>query len=173
MRIYVEPVRPRPRLWILGHGKVAEVLCAVGAIAGLDVIVDDPLAAREQHPSAMQIFAEDMDYRELAPCAADYVVVATQHKGDHQSITRCLQSPVSYVALIASRKRSRLVLHYLREAGFDDSDLARVRAPAGLDLGAETPEEIALSVLGEIIMLRHKADGVPRSRKTSRMENQA
>lgn len=170
MRVYVEPVRPRPRLWILGHGKVAETLCAVGTVAGLDVIVDDPMADREHYPSAQQLFADDMDYRQLEPGAADYVVVATQHKGDHQSITRCLHSPVPYIALIASRKRSQLVLDYLRSEGFSESDLARVRAPAGLDLGAETPEEIALSVLSEIIMLRHKADGAPRSRKTSRME---
>ena len=172
MRVYVEPVQPRPRLWILGHGKVAEVLCAVGVIAGFDVTVDDPMADCERYPAATQLFADDLDYRQLEPGAGDYVVVATQHKGDHQSMIRCLRSPVRYIALIASRKRSRLVLDYLRKQGFGESDLARVRAPAGLDLGAKTPEEIALSVLSEIIMLRRKADGVPRSQKTSLMENQ-
>jgi xanthine dehydrogenase accessory factor len=173
MRVYVESVRPRPRLWILGHGKVAEVLCAVGAIAGLDVVVDDPMADPDRYPSATQLLADDLDYSELEPSAADYVVVATQHKGDHQSITRCLRSPVRYIALIASRKRSRLVLDYLGAEGFSESDLARVRAPAGLDLGAETAAEIALSVLGEIVMLRHNADGVPRSLKASQVETHA
>lgn len=172
MRVYVEPVWPRPRLWILGHGKVAEVLCAVGVIAGFDVTVDDPMADCERYPAATQLFADDLDYGQLQPDAGDYVVVATQHKGDHQSIVRCLHSSVPYVALIASRKRSRLVLEHLREQGFGESDLARVRAPAGLDLGAKTPEEIALSVLSEIIMLRRKANGAPRSLKTRLMENQ-
>ncbi|MDE2167281.1 MAG: XdhC family protein [Alphaproteobacteria bacterium] len=173
MRVYVEAVRPRPRLWLLGHGKVAEVLCMTGAIAGFDVFVDDPMADREHYPAAIRILAGDQDYRELNPTARDYVVVATQHKGNHQSIARCLRSPVSYIALIASRKRSRLVLDYLRTEGFGDSELARVRAPAGLDLGAETPEEIALSVLSEIVMLRRGADGVPRSRKASETSNHA
>lgn len=173
MRVYVEPVRPRPRLWILGHGEMAEVLCTTGAIAGFDVIVDDPMANRRRYPAAVQILGDDLEYRNLEPDARDYVVVATQHKGDHQSIVRCLRSPVSYIALIASRKRSRLVLDYLRTEGFDESELCRVRAPAGLDLGAETPEEIALSVLSEIVMLRHDADGAPRSRRASQTENDA
>lgn len=167
MRVYVEPVRPRPRLWILGHGKVVEVLCMTGAMAGFDVIVDDPMADREHYPAAIQILAGDL------ATARDYAVVATQHKGDHQSIAQCLRSPVSYIALIASRKRSRLVLDYLRAKGFGESELARVRAPAGLDLGAETPEEIALSVLSKIVMLRRGADGVPRSRKASQTETHA
>ena len=63
--------------------------------------------------------------------------------------------------MIASRKRSRLVLDFLREQGFTEADLARVHAPAGLDLGARTPEEIALSVLGEIVMLRRGGSGRP------------
>ncbi len=108
------------------------------------------------------MFVEDFDYRRLDPHVNDCVVVATQHKGDHESMARCLRSPAPYIGLIASRKRSKLVIDYLREQGFDDTQLARVYAPAGLDLGARTPEEIALSVLSEIVMLRHKATGAPR-----------
>ena len=172
MRVYVESVRPRPRLWILGYGEVTEALCTIGAIVGFDVIVDDPMADREHFSAAIEVFANDLDYGELKPSAGDYVVVATPHKGDHQSITRCLRSPASYVALIASRKRSRLVLDYLREEGFSESELARIRAPAGLDLGAETPEEIALAVPGEIVILRHKG-GMLRSRTSRQAENAA
>jgi xanthine dehydrogenase accessory factor len=162
MRVFIEPFRPKPRLWLLGHGKVAETLCAIGATIGFEVIVDDPMADRAHYPQATALFVEDLDYRRLDPHANDYVVVATQHKGDHESMARCLRSPVPYIALIASRKRSKLVIDYLREQGFDETQLARVYAPAGLDLGARTPEEIALSVLSEIVMLRHKASGAPR-----------
>ncbi len=162
MRVFIEPFRPKPRLWLLGHGKVAETLCAIGATIGFEVVVDDPMADRAHFPQATALFVEDLDYRCLEPHANDCVVVATQHKGDHGSMTRCLRSPVPYIALIASRKRSKLVIDYLREQGFDDTQLARVYAPAGLDLGARTPEEIALSVLSEIVMLRHKASGAPR-----------
>ena len=81
--------------------------------------------------------------------------------GDHVSAVRALRSPAGLIAVIASRKRSRLVLEFLREQGFTEADLARVHAPAGLDLGARTPEEIALSVLGEIVMLRRGGSGRP------------
>jgi xanthine dehydrogenase accessory factor len=154
MRVYVEPVLPKPRLWILGHGRVAESLCAMGAMMDLEVVVDDPLANGERYPAASLLLTEDLAYDQLQPGAEDYVVVATQHKGDHQSMERCLRSPVRYIALIASRKRSKLVLDYVREQGFSEKDLARIYAPAGLDFHARTPDEIALSVLSEIVMLR-------------------
>lgn len=172
MRVFVEPFRPKPRLWILGHGKVSETLCAIGATIGFEVVVDDPMADSAHYPQAVRLLAEDFDYRRLDPQAEDCVVVATQHKGDHRSMARCLRSPVPYIALIASRKRSKLVIDYLREQGFDEAELARVYAPAGLDLGARTPEEIALSVLSEIVMLRHHASGAPRREERAPLERQ-
>jgi xanthine dehydrogenase accessory factor len=72
-------------------------------------------------------------------------------------MARCLRSQVHYIALIASRKRSSLVLDYLRSEGFGEDDLAKVYAPAGLDFHARTPEEIALSTLSEIVVLRRGA----------------
>ncbi|HXS39478.1 MAG TPA: XdhC family protein [Stellaceae bacterium] len=170
MRVFVEPVHPKPCLWILGHGKVSETLCAIGTTIGFEVVVDDPMADRGHYPQAARLLTDDFDYSRLAPQAEDCVVVATQHKGDHESMARCLRSPVAYIALIASRKRSKLVLDYLREQGFSETELARVYAPAGLDLGARTPEEIALSVLSEMVMLRHKASGAPRREEMAREE---
>ena len=154
MRVYVEPVLPKPQLWILGHGQVAESLCAIGAMMGFEVVVDDPVAERQRHPAASRLLTDDLTYKQLAPGPDDYVVVATQHKGDHQSMERCLRSPVRYIALIASQKRSKLVLDYLRRQGFGDDALAKVYAPAGLDLQARTADEIALATLSEIVMLR-------------------
>jgi xanthine dehydrogenase accessory factor len=122
--------------------------CADGRLLGFRVIVNDPIVDREHYPAAARLITDDIDYRQLQPAAGDYVVIATQHKGDHESLKQALGSPAGYIALIASRKRSRLVLDYLREAGFDAAALERVMAPAGLDLGARTPEEIALCVSG-------------------------
>lgn len=161
MRVFVEPVLPKPALWILGHGRIAESLCAVGAELGFEVIVDDTMADRTRYPAAAQLLTEDLDYSQLTPGASDYVVIATQHKGDHQSMQIALRSEVRYLGLIASRKRSKLVLDYLRGAGVNAADLKRVHAPAGLDLGAETPEEIALSVLSQIVLLRRGGSGRP------------
>ncbi len=160
MRVYIEPVIPKPALWVLGHGRVAESLCAIGSEIGLDVIVDDPMADREHYPGAAELLTEDLDYSQLKPRPADFVVVATQHKGDHEFMQRALRSSTPYLGLIASKKRSKLVLDYLREQGFGERDFARIHAPAGLDLGARTPEEIALSVLCEIVQLRRGGSAV-------------
>jgi xanthine dehydrogenase accessory factor len=160
MRVYVEPVLPRPRLWIMGHGRVAECLCELGDMLGMDVIVNDPAVDRARYPKAERLITDDPDYEQLTPSADDYVVIATQHKGDHDSMRRALTSDGGYIALIASRKRSRLVLDFLRREGFGDEDLGRVMAPSGLDLGARTPEEIALCVASEIVLVRRGGTGM-------------
>ncbi len=162
MRVFVEPVLPKPALWLLGHGRIAESLCLMGAELGFEVIVDDTLADRARYPAAARLLTDDLDYSQLTPRASDYVVIATQHKGDHQSMQTALRSEVRYLGLIASRKRARLVLDYLRQCGIGEPELARVHAPAGLDLGAQTPEEIALSVLTEIVQLRRGGTARPR-----------
>jgi len=154
MRVYVEPVIPRPRLWILGHGRVAECLCHLGALMSFDVVVDDIMAVPDRYPDASRVISDDSDYSALAPASSDFVVIATQHRGDHESLRRLLATDTAYIALIASHKRTGLVIDYLREAGFQPDDIARIRAPAGIELGARTAEEIALSVIGEIVMVR-------------------
>ena len=162
MRVFVEPVLPRPALWILGHGRVAECLSRFGSTLGFRVVVNDtPAPDPARYPDAEEIIGDDYDYERLTPNAEDAVVIATQHKGDHISAVRALRSPARYIAIIASRKRSGLVLDYLREQGFGEEEIARIRAPAGLDLGARTPEEIALSVVSEIVMLRRGGSGGP------------
>ena len=160
MKVYVEPVLPEPALWIMGHGRVAESLCIMGDLLGYRVIVNDLGASWEKFPNAKQVITDDLDYSQLTPNPKDYVVIATQHKGDHESIKRALDCDAGYIALIASRKRSRLVLDYLREENFSEDEIARVVAPSGLDLGPRTPEEIALCILSEITLLRRQGTGL-------------
>ncbi len=160
MRVYVEPVLPSPTLWIMGHGRVAECLCLMGDLLGLKVVVNDPGVESEQYPNATRLISDDLDYAQLQPGRGDFVVIATQHKGDHESMKRALSSPANYIALIASRKRSRLVLDYLRHEGFGEQEIDRVMAPSGLDLGARTPEEIALCVISEIVLVRRGGSGL-------------
>ncbi|WP_198164923.1 XdhC family protein [Rhodoplanes sp. Z2-YC6860] len=154
MRVYVEPVIPRPTLWILGHGRVAECLCHLGALLSFDVVVDDVMASADRYPDASRVIADDSDYKALTPASSDFVVIATQHRGDHESLRRLLKNDVGTIALIASRKRTGLVIDYLRDAGFQQSDIDRIRAPAGIELRARTAEEIALSVISEVVLLR-------------------
>lgn len=171
MRVYVEPVLARSTLWIMGHGRVAECLCSMGDMLGLDVVVNDPVVDREHYPAASRLVTNDPDYVELMPQRDDFVVIATQHKGDHESMKQALASQAAYIALIASRKRSRLVLDYLRDEGFSEDDLARVMAPSGIDLGARTPEEIALCVISEIVLVRRGGTGL-RMRDKLRAEKE-
>ena len=169
MRVYIEPSLPKPSVWIMGHGAVAEQICHLADLMGFSVIVNDSMAARDKFPDAMQIINDDIDYSQLCPKSDDFVVIATQHKGDHESMSRALSSDARYIALIASRKRSRLVLDYLRDKQVPDADIARVMAPCGLDIGARSPAEIALSVVSEIVMVRRQASGV-RMRDTLHQE---
>jgi xanthine dehydrogenase accessory factor len=117
------------------------------------------MATRDKFAQASQLITDDIDYSELNPQPGDFVVIATQHKGDHESISRALKSDAQYIALIASRKRSRLVMDYLRSKHFSEDDISRVMAPCGIDLGARTPAEIALSVISEIVLVRRGASG--------------
>jgi xanthine dehydrogenase accessory factor len=160
MRVYIEPVLANPTLWIMGHGRIAECLCLMGDLLGLKVVVNDPGVVRDKYPSASELITDDLDYDALTPAEHDFVVIATQHKGDHESIKKALQSQAGYIALIASRKRSRLVLDYLRQEGFEEVQINRVMAPSGLDLGARTAEEIALCIISEIVLTRRKGSGM-------------
>ena len=160
MKVYIEPVLPEPALWVMGHGKVAEVICAMGDMLNYRVIVNDLGATRDKFPAAKQIITDDLDYSQLTPKQTDYVIIATQHKGDHESIKQALSCDAGYIALIASRKRARLVLDYLREENFNENEISRVVAPSGLDLGPQTPEEIALCILSEITLLRRNGTGM-------------
>jgi len=166
MRVFVDPVLPRPQLWLMGHGRIAEALCTLADALGFDVIVVDGAATWQRYVAARRLITDDLDYSQLAPLSQDFVVIASQHKGDHESMERALASEARYIALIASRKRSRLVLRYLRENGVDPDNLARVVAPAGLDLGGRTPEEIALSVVSQMVMVRRGGSGADK-RETS------
>ena len=172
MRVFVDPVLPRPQLWLMGHARIAEALCTLADLLGFDVIVDDGGATWQRYVAAKWLITDDLDYSQLAPLPNDFVVIASQHKGDHESIERALASEARYIALIASRKRSGLVLRYLREKGVDRDNLARVVAPAGLDLGGRTPEEIALSVVSQMVMVRRGGSGVDKRKTISSSANE-
>ena len=153
MEIYLEAMANDPKLLVLGHGRIAETLASIGHTLGFHVTVNDALATPESFPSANRRITEDPDYAK-AECDADtYVVIATQHKSDYEALQRVLSQRPAYVGLVASKKRSALVLERLHEDGMPLELLKRVAAPAGLDVGAETPQEIALSIAAEIVQL--------------------
>jgi len=157
MDVYIEPVLPRPELLIVGHGRIAETLASLGSLMGFSVTVDDPGADRTAFPQADRLITDDVDLSEATICPDSYVVIATQHKNDHVSLQRALEGQAGYLALVSSRYRANLVLDYLRALGTPEEKLRQVWAPAGVDIGAATPEEIALSIMSQMVAHRRGA----------------
>jgi xanthine dehydrogenase accessory factor len=154
MDIFIEPVLPKPELLIVGHGRIAETMAKLGNLLDFSVIVNDPAAEPDDFPLVEKLVTEDFDLTETPIGPRSFVVIATQHKRDHLWLKKALEGNAAYVALIASRHRAKLVLEYLRMEGVPDEKIATVWAPAGLDLGAATPQEIALSVMSQMVALR-------------------
>jgi len=154
MDVYIEPVLPKPDLLIAGHGRIAEALATFAHLLGFRVLVNDPGADPSSFPHAERVVAEDFDRCQTPIDPNTYVVIATQHKNDHVWLKKALEGEAAYVALIASHHRARLVLDYLAAEGVPAEKIARIFAPAGFDLGGVTPEEIALSIVSQIVALR-------------------
>jgi xanthine dehydrogenase accessory factor len=154
MDVYIEPVLPQPELLIVGHGRIAEVLATLAHLMNFSVTVNDPAADRESFPHADRLVTEDFDLIETPIGSRTLVVIATLHKKDHVWLQKALEGNAAYVALIASRHRAKLVLDYLLATGVPPEKVEKVWAPAGLDLGAATPEEIALSIVSQMVALR-------------------
>ncbi len=155
LEIYVEPHLPAPSLWIAGITPIAAAIASLGAATGWRVSVFDPVADPEAFPGVERV-SQDAGLRILDPDLSPYAVVATQGIWDEEAVGRLLsRDRVSYVGLIASPTRAAVLKGWLRDEGIPEDRVAALRAPAGLDLGAETPEEVALSVLAELVSVRH------------------
>ncbi|MFI5261823.1 MAG: XdhC family protein [Candidatus Limnocylindrales bacterium] len=153
LEIFVEPHLPRAELWIIGATPIAQALARAGVVAGYRVSVIDPVA----YPGVLGPDIEvhpDMDLAALVPVTPPFVVVASQGGWDEEALEAILARDVAYVGLVASHARAVAVRDYLREAGIAEDRLAALRAPAGLDLGAQAPPEIAISILAELVQVR-------------------
>ena len=161
LEIYVEPHVPVPQLWVVGTTPIAGALTRLGAAAGWRVTVIDPIVEADDFPGADRVHAS-ADIRGLDPESSPYVVIASQGIWDEEAVGLALTREVSYVGLVASPTRAGVVREWLREeTTVGDDRIAALRAPAGLDLGAETAEEIALSILAELVQVRRgRADFV-------------
>jgi xanthine dehydrogenase accessory factor len=154
LEIYVEPHLPAPVLWVAGTTPIASALTALGSAAGWRVTVFDPVADEDAFPGAERVVA-GTDIAAIDPALAPVIVVATQGVWDEEALAAALRRDAAYVGLVASPTRAGVVRAWLRaEAGIPEERLAALRAPAGLDLGAETPEEVALSILAELVQVR-------------------
>lgn len=157
IELFIEPVLPRAALLVVGASPTARALCELGRRIGYAVTV---AAAAEDLPAMPEV-----DYRIVGfdisedPRASDaYVVVATQGKHDQKALAAALNCGARYVGLVASRRKAQKLKSDLLAAGMDPNKLAALHSPAGLNIGGQTPEEIALSVLAEIVQERRTAN---------------
>jgi xanthine dehydrogenase accessory factor len=152
--IYIEPVLAPPRLLILGVSAAAQALARLGKAMGYSVDLADPLADSTSFPQVDRVFTdpEAPEVRRPSPYPARLsVVVATMGQWDEQATSIAVALEPSYLAVVASRKRFEQICETLVARGVSPDALAHIKNPAGLDIGAETPEEIALSILSEIV----------------------
>lgn len=154
--VAIEIMEPTVKLVIIGSGHLAQALSRMARMLDFEVAVVDPMAKKESFPEAAQVVGEFVE-KGLPKISIDqstYVVILTRHKDDIPALKSSLKTNAGYIGMIASRRRAALVFDQLLKEGFSKEQVGRVYSPVGLDIGAETPEEIAVSILGEMIKLR-------------------
>jgi xanthine dehydrogenase accessory factor len=164
LEVFVEPILPPAELYIFGAGHVSASLYKVARIAGFDVtIIDDreAYANRERFPEADEVIAEDYDkaIERLAPRESSFIVIVTRgHRDDMRILRWAVQTPARYVGMIGSKRKTITIFKELEKEGIPAHLFERVHAPIGLDIGAVTPEEIAVSITAELIAKRRNVE---------------
>jgi xanthine dehydrogenase accessory factor len=168
-QLYVEVRRPVPELVIVGAGHIARPLCEIGALLGFRVVVVDDrpdFATRERFPAAARLVRADFSdpFADVPFHDRSHLILVTRgHKYDYECLVRilCREVAPAYIGMIGSRRRVRATWVQLLEEGIARGRLEEIHAPVGLDIGAETPEEIAVAVAAELVLVRRGGSGVP------------
>jgi xanthine dehydrogenase accessory factor len=172
-QLFFDVFAPQPRLLIVGAVDFAAALARLARFTGFKVTVVDArerFATTERIPDADEVVvAWPQEYLAAnPPDDATYAAVLTHEpRFDDPTLTALLRSPVAYIGAMGSRRAHAERLERLREAGFGDDDIARISGPIGLDIGATSPEETAVSILAEVIAARHGRPGGPLSERTA------
>ena len=167
MSVFIESLRARPACIVFGAGHTGEALCALATRAGFDVTVVDPrdnlLERCTDAVARRDSYDHDDDFASL-PFARDcFVVVATHDHGcDQRIVEKVLPRLFAFVALVGSQRKALLTRERLAAKGFADDVIAALHCPAGLDIGAETPEEIAVSIVAQMVQVRRRVEACAR-----------
>jgi xanthine dehydrogenase accessory factor len=171
LQVFIEPVIPAPVLYIFGGGHIGLNVHKVATLAGFETIVSDDrdlYANLERFPDAHEIHAGEMDQvmAGLAPSDSSYIVIVTRgHRHDMNVLRWALDTPAHYIGMIGSGRKVLAVYEQLEAQGVSRESLKRVFAPIGLEIGAVTPEEIAIAIVAELIAIRrHCSVLLPHSR---------
>jgi xanthine dehydrogenase accessory factor len=175
LEVFVEPILPLASLYIFGAGHVAVNLYKAALLAGFDVTVADDrerYANRERFPEAREVYAEDFEKvcQRLSPRENDYLVIVTRgHRDDLRVLRWAVETPARYLGMIGSERKWITIAEELEQEGIAREKLERIHSPVGLDIGAITPEEIAIAIVAEMIAVRRQGlSGVRRKRSDKR-----
>jgi xanthine dehydrogenase accessory factor len=171
LEVFVEPVLPPALLYVFGAGHVAMHLCQVAANAGFELIVTDDrtsYATKERFPSAREVHALEFEeaFQKFEPNETSYIVIVTRgHRDDMRILRWAVQTSARYVGMIGSKRKVIGIFKTLQQEGMPAHLFDRVHAPIGLDIGAVTPEEIAIAITAELIAdRRHATATLPHMR---------
>lgn len=165
--IYIEVVEAKPVFFVIGGGHIGRSLAKLADFLDFHVAVLDDreeFADPARIPEADEVICDDYEAAiDRYPITSNtYIVMVTRgHKQDEVALRRALGRGAGYLGMIGSKRRTATVLQHLRDEGYDAAELALVRTPIGLDIGAETPEEIAISIMAEVIMFRRGGRAKP------------
>jgi xanthine dehydrogenase accessory factor len=160
LNIFVEPIIPQPRALIFGGGHVSKSISKVATIAGFATsVIDDreAFANQERFPEAEATYADEYEavFPKLAVNSSTYLIIVTRgHRDDMRVLRWAVSTPAKYIAMIGSKRKTISVVKELEKEGIPRQAFEKIFAPMGLEIGAETPEEIAISVVAEMIAVR-------------------
>jgi xanthine dehydrogenase accessory factor len=160
LNIFVEPVIPQPRAFIFGGGHVSKGISRIATLAGFSTSIIDnreAFANAERFPEAEATYAEEYEdaFPKLPVNSTSYIIIVTRgHRDDMRVLRWAVNTPAKYIAMIGSKRKTISVVHELEKEGLPREAFEKVFAPMGLEIGAELPEEIAISVVAEMIAVR-------------------
>jgi xanthine dehydrogenase accessory factor len=164
LNIFVEPVIPQPRAFIFGGGHVSKGISKIATLAGFSTSIIDnreAFANPERFPEAEATYAEEYEdaFPKLPVNSSSYIIIVTRgHRDDMRVLRWAVNTPARYIAMIGSKRKTISVVHELEKEGIPREAFEKVFAPMGLEIGAELPEEIAISVVAEMIAVRRAPD---------------
>jgi len=160
MKIFIDILQPKEEVLIFGAGHIAVCVSKLAKMVGFRVtIIDDrqEFAHQDRFPEADEIISEDVEkaLSHLKIIPSTYIIIVTRgHLKDEEVLASVVRSNAAYIGMIGSRKKNATIFQRLTERGISEEELVKVHAPIGIDINAQTPEEIAISIMAEIIQVR-------------------
>lgn len=170
LKVYLEPVIPKPHMIIMGNSATAAALCRLSKAMDYQVTALGPQSRVNMEEADAHLDTFDVD--KLTITENTFVVVATQGEGDELALEAALKLQAPYCAFVASKKKAQSVFDQLKQLDFSQEQINSVKAPAGLDIKATRPEEIALSILAEVVMAIRQRD-LKRSKQFDHVQDTA